>query len=154
MHFTFSSVVPSFQGMSVLIANGCFFGKQHSLVLLEKLFFSLTKIQQSIPKNRTSGLKRVSISSSLFFFLKSIYLFLAALGLHRCARAFSSYCERGLLFVAVCRLFTAVATHCRAGALGTWASVVVAHGLSCSVACGIFPDQGSNPCPLHWQVDS
>ena len=33
-------------------------------------------------------------------------------------------------------------------------SVVVAHGLSCSVACGIFPDQGSNPCPLHWQVDA
>ena len=31
---------------------------------------------------------------------------------------------------------------------------VVAHGLSCSVACGIFPDQGSNPCPLHWQADS
>ena len=22
------------------------------------------------------------------------------------------------------------------------------------VACGIFPDQGSNPCPLHWQADS
>ena len=33
-------------------------------------------------------------------------------------------------------------------------SVVVAHGLSCSPACGIFPDQGSNPCPLHWQADS
>ena len=33
-------------------------------------------------------------------------------------------------------------------------SVVVAHGLSCSTACGIFPDQGSNPCPLHWQADS
>ena len=33
-------------------------------------------------------------------------------------------------------------------------SVVVAHGPSCSVACGIFPDQGSNPCPLHWQADS
>ena len=26
-------------------------------------------------------------------------------------------------------------------------SVAVAHGLSCSAACGIFPDQGSNPCP-------
>ena len=26
-------------------------------------------------------------------------------------------------------------------------------GLSCSVACGIFPDQGWNPCLLHWQVD-
>ena len=33
-------------------------------------------------------------------------------------------------------------------------SVVVAHGPSCSVALGIFPDQGSNPCPLHWQADS
>ena len=28
-------------------------------------------------------------------------------------------------------------------------SVVVAHGPSRSAACGIFPDQGSNPCPLH-----
>ena len=33
-------------------------------------------------------------------------------------------------------------------------SVVVAHGPSCSAACGIFPDQGSNPCPPHWQADS
>ena len=33
-------------------------------------------------------------------------------------------------------------------------SVVVAHGPSCSAACGIFPDQGSNPWPLHWQADS
>ena len=33
-------------------------------------------------------------------------------------------------------------------------SVVVAHGPSCSTACGIFPDQGSNPCALHWQADS
>ena len=33
-------------------------------------------------------------------------------------------------------------------------SVVVAHRPSCSTACGIFPDQGSNPCPLHWQADS
>ena len=33
-------------------------------------------------------------------------------------------------------------------------SVIVAHGPSCSAACGIFPDQGSNPCPLDWQADS
>ena len=33
-------------------------------------------------------------------------------------------------------------------------SAIVAHGPSRSVACGIFPDQGSNPCPLHWQADS
>ena len=33
-------------------------------------------------------------------------------------------------------------------------SVIVAHGPSCSAACGILPDQDSNPCPLHWQGDS
>ena len=33
-------------------------------------------------------------------------------------------------------------------------SVVVAHGPSCYVSCGIFPAQGSNLCPLHWQADS
>ena len=33
-------------------------------------------------------------------------------------------------------------------------SAVVAHGPSCSAACGILPDQGSNPCLLHWQADS
>ena len=50
--------------------------------------------------------------------------------------------------------------------LGARASVVAAPGpqntgsiavvprLSCSTACVFFPDQGSYPCPLHWQVDS
>ena len=33
-------------------------------------------------------------------------------------------------------------------------SVVVVQGLSCSKACVIFLDQGLNPCPLHWQMDS
>ena len=46
-----------------------------------------------------------------------IYLFLAALGLLCCVRAFSSCGERGLLFVAVHRLLIAVA------------SLVVEHGV-------------------------
>ena len=33
-------------------------------------------------------------------------------------------------------------------------SVVVAHRLSCSAACGVFPDQGSNPYTLNWKADS
>ena len=33
-------------------------------------------------------------------------------------------------------------------------SAVVSPGLSCSVACGIFLDQGPNSCLLYWQVDS
>ena len=52
------------------------------------------------------------------------------------------------------RLFTGVASlvvgH---GQLGAQASAVV-HGLSCPMVSGIFLDQGSNPCPLHWQVNS
>ena len=34
------------------------------------------------------------------------------------------------------------------------ASIVVAHGLSCSVSCELFPGQGLNPRLLLWQVDS
>ena len=41
-----------------------------------------------------------------------------------------------------------------AGFLCSAGSVVMAHGLSCSAACGIFLDWGSNLCPLHWQADS
>ena len=34
------------------------------------------------------------------------------------------------------------------------AGSVVVYRVSCTAACGIFPDQRSNPCPLLWQVDS
>ena len=37
---------------------------------------------------------------------------------------------------------------------GVWAPQLLAHRLSSSAACGIFPDQGANLCPLHWQADS
>ena len=52
-----------------------------------------------------------------------------------------------------------------AQAVGARPSFVVAHRLdscrsqaleltlSCSKACGIFLDQGLNPCPGHWQAD-
>ena len=67
-----------------------------------------------------------------FFFNNFIYLFLAALGLHCCVRAFSSCGERGLLF-AVHGLLIAVASLCGAQALGARASVFVACRLS---SCG------------------
>ena len=81
-------------------------------------------------------------------------LFLAALGLRCCAQAFSSCGERGLPFIVVHRLLIVVASLVAQHGLYSAGSVVVVHGLSCSAACGIFPDQGSNPCPLHWQADS
>ena len=76
--------------------------------------------------------------------------------------AFSSCSERGHSLVVVCRLLIAVASivaeHGLQGSRvpGLWStgSTVVVYHFSCSMARGIFPDQGSNPCPLYWQVDS
>ena len=65
------------------------------------------------------------------------------------------------VFTAVHGLLTAVASLVEQG---LWAcglqqlwlvgSIVVAHQLSCPRASGIFPHQGSNLCPLHWQADA
>ena len=106
---------------------------------------------------------------------------MAVLGLRFCARAFSSCGERGPLFIVVrglCWVFVSVRELSLVAASGGHSSsrcagfslsqplllrstgsrhagsVIVAHGPSCFAACGIFPDQGSNPCPLHWQADS
>ena len=76
------------------------------------------------------------------------------LGLRFCARAFSSCGERGPLFIAVRGPLTIMASLVGSTGSRRAGSVVVAHGPSHSAACGIFPDQGSNPCPLHWQADS
>ncbi|XP_060150251.1 transient receptor potential cation channel subfamily M member 7 isoform X3 [Globicephala melas] len=37
---------------------------------------------------------------------------------------------------------------------GCAGSAAMAHGPSYFAACGIFPDRGTNPCPLHRQADS
>ena len=42
----------------------------------------------------------------------------------------------------------------RAQVPGHAGSVVVAYRLNCSSACGLFPDQESNPRLLHWQMNS
>ena len=76
------------------------------------------------------------------------------LGLRFCARAFSSCGKWGLLFIAVRGPLTIAASLVGSTGSRHAGSVVVAHGPSCSTACGIFPDQGSNPCPLHWQAYS
>ena len=71
----------------------------------------------------------------------------------------------GLLNALVCLVQSAGSRAPRLGTCSSWAqelqlsgsstgSIVVVHGLSCSAACGVFSDQGSNPCLLHWQVDS
>ena len=76
------------------------------------------------------------------------------LGLPCCPSAFSICEECRLLIFVVLRLLIVVPSFCRVWALGEQASVVVAHRLSCPMAYGTLPEQGSNPYPLHWQVDS
>ena len=99
-----------------------------------KQFFSTLN---KIFKKLTPGL--------LFLFNKFIYcfwlrwVFVAACGLSLVGG------KRGLLFVAVHVLLIAVASLVAEHGLYSAVSVVVAHGLSCTAACGIFPD----PCPLH-----
>ena len=63
-------------------------------------------------------------------------------------------------FIVVCGLFLAAASRGYSlvakrggGGLGSWAEYV-AQGLSCALARGNFPDQVSNPSPLHWQAES
>ena len=89
----------------------------------------------------------------LFIYLLFLNLFMAVLGLHFCVRAFSSCSKRGPLFITV-RGPLSRPLLLRSTGSGRAGSVVVAYGPSCSAAFGIFPDQGSNLCPLHWQADS
>ena len=75
------------------------------------------------------------------FLLKKLFIF-TVLGLHYSVRAFSIVMvSRGYIFIAVASLVAAQ-------------TLVAVHRLSFSAACGIFPDQGLNPCPLRWQADS
>ena len=101
--------------------------------------------------------KEVLICPILFFFfflILFIYLFMAVLGLRFCARALSSRGKWGPLFIAVRGPLTVAASLVAEHRLQTRRLSNCGHGPSCSAACGILPDQGSNPCPLHWQADS
>ena len=84
-----------------------------------------------------------------FFFFR----FLALLGLCCCKGLSLAAGSGGYSPVAMRRLLIAVASLVEHWLQST-DSVIVAHGLGCSAACGIFLDQGSNPCLQHWQVDS
>lgn len=71
-----------------------------------------------------------TVYSDNFSFI-SVFLAMLDLG---CVRA-SSSCGRGSSLAVVRWLLL-----WRAGSRGRWASVAVAHGISCSLACGIFLD--------------
>ena len=87
----------------------------------------------------------VSVSST-FFWLHWVFI-----AMHKLSLVAVSW---GCSLVVEHRLLIAMASLVAALRLYGPGSVVVAHGLSCLMACGIFPNQASSLCSLHWQVDS
>ena len=87
--------------------------------------------------------------ASLFLYF-IVYLFIYDCPGSSLLQAGFVYCgEWGLLSCSVWASYCRGFSCCRVHSLGVWASVVTAHGLH-----RIFPDWGSNPCPLNWQADS
>ena len=133
-------------------------GRKPSLSSLPSALIHSQACQKRSPHTLPRSLS--SLRADFFFFFLNkfiylfIYLFMAVLGLRFCARAFSSCSEWGPLFIAARGPLTIAASLVGSTGSRRAGSVVVAHGRSCSAACGIFPDQGLNPCPLHWQADS
>ena len=106
--------------------------------------------QKEIPISRyTSTINSrffLKINLFIYFWLCGVFVSVRGLSLVAASRGHSSSQCAGLSLSRPLLLRSTGSR--RAG------SVVVAHGPSCSAACGIVPDQGSNPCSLHWQADS
>ena len=107
---------------------------------------------QSIRDDISNAFKKYLLNKISFF--ENNYLFSTVLGLCCFAWAFSRCGKQGLLFVAVLGLMLWWLLLLQSIGSRCMGSGVVVHGLSCSPAYEIFLDQGLNPCPLYWQVDS
>ena len=80
------------------------------------------------------------------YWLRWLFVAVPGLSLIESSGDYSPIVTRGLL--------TAVASLAAEHGLEGVGSGVVAHRLSCCRTCGIFLDQESNSCPLHWKVNS
>ena len=119
---------------------------------------SNSKTQYSVPQFEEKGLQRNSElkSSFLFYFIFLIlFIYLWLCWVFVSVRGLSLVVASGGHSSSQCAglslsqpLWLQSTGSRRAG------SAIVAHGPSRSAPCGIFPDQGSNLCPLHWQADS
>ena len=116
------------------------------------IYFTFGSICKSKPLSHSGG-------QIFFFFLNFgfiylfIYLSMAVLGLYLCARAPPSCGKRGPPPIAVRGPLTERPLPLRSTGSRRAGPVLVAHGPSCSAACGIPPDQGPNPCLPHRQAD-
>ena len=120
-----------------------------------KCFFHISVIFFFFFLNNLAFSKKFSVVAFLFFFLLNylfIYLwlcwvFVSARGLSL-AVASGGHSSSRCAGLSLSQPLLLRSTGCRRAG-----SAIVAHGSSCSAACGILPDQGPNPRPLHWQAD-
>ena len=112
-------------------------------------------IEPEVGEARRIGYLGSFLQTLFFFFLKYLFIYLWLCWVFISARGLSPVvASRGhsssrCTDLSLSRPFLLRSTGSRRAG-----SAIVAHGPSCSAACGILPDQGSNPCPLHWQADS
>ena len=84
-----------------------------------------------------------------------LYIYLCLWWVFAALHGLSLVVENGGCSLAGCTGFSLWCSFCGgARALCVQASAAVALGLSYSLACEIFPDQGLDLCPLNWQADS
>ena len=99
----------------------------------------------------TPASQEMSPSSCLaFFFFKHLCIYFGVHWVFTAAHGIFFSCgEWGLLSSCSVQASHCMVSLVRSMALGHMGSEIVAHGLSCSEACGIFLDQASNLCPLR-----
>ena len=117
-------------------------------------FLMVTQYSQHNLSNNTFFSPECYFFITLFIYLWLYWVFVTARGLSL-VEVSGSYS-----LLVVHRLLISAASRCGARTLGHmgFSSCGSCHGLSCSIACGIFPDQGLNLCsvcigrqiPYHW----
>lgn len=91
---------------------------------------------------------------------KKLYVFIFACTVYSLLHGLSSCNKQVLCFGAGCLIVVAspswgAGAQKRGSQILELASLqVVAHVLRCPTPCGNFPNQVSDPCPLHWKVIS
>ena len=120
---------------------------KQNLIIREIILTSWTSLQ-SLEPPEVPKLYSFSPKKRFMYLLFMCFYFLAVVSLPSCS-------EKGLLIIATCAGFSLQwlpllqstgSTLLRLQQFQCKGSEFVAHGLICCMACGIFPDQGSNTC--------
>ena len=145
---------------SIIDSQGCVSGIQESDSVIHIHIFFLFCILFSYRLSQN-----IKFFKLIYFWLHWVFVAVHKLSLVAVSRSYSSLWCAGVSLRWLLLLQSMGSRHAGFSSCGavsvvvacglqSTGSVVVAHGFSCSAACGILPDQGLNPCPLHWQVDS